>query len=48
MLKTQYDQAVANANAFQGALEDCQYWLDQMKAAEAAKTAPAPAAPAKK
>jgi len=50
VLKTQYDQAVANANAFQGALEDCQYWIDQMKAAEAAKAAPAtpPAPPAKK
>ena len=48
-LRQQYEQAVANANAVQGAIQECQYWLDQLKAAEAAKAAPAqPAAPLKK
>jgi hypothetical protein len=41
LLKQQYDQMVANANATGGAIQECQYWLDQMKAAEAAKAAPA-------
>ena len=36
-LKTQYDQAIANANALQGAIQDCQYWLDQFKATDEAK-----------
>jgi len=34
-LQAEYDQAIANANALQGAIQDCKYWLDQIKAAEA-------------
>jgi len=33
-LKAQYDQFIANANATQGAIQDCQYWLETIKAAE--------------
>ena len=36
-LKTQYDQAIANANALQGAIQDCQYWIEQLKTADAEK-----------
>lgn len=40
-LQTQKDQAIANANALTGAIQDCQFWLDQIRASEekAAKTA---------
>jgi type VI protein secretion system component VasF len=39
-LTKQYEQAVANANAIQGAIQDCKYWLGELD-----KTpAPAPAA----
>jgi hypothetical protein len=50
-LKAQYDQFVANANATQGAMMECQYWLDQIKAAETKQPeSPAgkPAVPLKK
>ena len=40
-LKAQYDQSIATANALQGAMVDCQYWLDQLTAQEAKAAADA-------
>ena len=44
-LKAQYDQETANLNALQGAIADCQYWLDQLKALEKRKVAAPDASP---
>ena len=30
-LQAKYNQTIADANAIQGAIQDCQYWLDQLK-----------------
>jgi hypothetical protein len=32
-LTAQQQQFVANANAISGALQDCDYWIEQLKAA---------------
>lgn len=43
------EQAIANVNAYGGAIQECNYWLEQLKAAEEAKKASPPSkAPAKK
>jgi 5'-deoxynucleotidase YfbR-like HD superfamily hydrolase len=36
-LEKQKRQAEANANAFAGAIQDCEFWLEQLKQAEEAK-----------
>lgn len=36
-LQTGRIQAVANLNAFDGAIQECQHWLDELNAAEAEK-----------
>jgi hypothetical protein len=42
-------QAIANLNAYDGAIQECNYWLGQLKAAEEARKASPPSkAPAKK
>lgn len=33
-LERQKEQAVANINAVEGALQDCRFWLEQLAAAE--------------
>lgn len=33
-LKTQADQLRANLNAVGGAIQDCEFWLEQLKAAQ--------------
>ena len=38
-LKAGKEQAVANVNAFEGAIQECQHWLDAIKAAESPKLA---------
>jgi len=44
-LKNGKDQAVANLNAFTGAIQECEHWLEFLKAAEDAKAKPQPAPP---
>lgn len=39
-LQKQYEQTVAQAALLQGAIQDCQFWLEQVKASEAAAKAP--------
>lgn len=34
MLKQQLDQLKANSNAILGAIQDCEYWLQQINAAK--------------
>jgi hypothetical protein len=41
-LKAGKEQAVANVNAFEGAIQECQHWLDAVNAAESPKPAPPP------
>ena len=36
------DQAVANANALQGAIQECQHWLDVMKSGKKSDSSPTP------
>ena len=36
-LQQQKDQAIANVNALAGAIQDCQFWLEQAKEAEKPK-----------
>jgi hypothetical protein len=39
-LRAQYDRLIADANATQGAIQDCQYWLDKLPKAAASATPP--------
>ncbi len=41
------EQAIANVNAFVGAIQETQHWLDELKAAEAKPAAAKPGPPAK-
>jgi len=34
-LKQQLDQALANANALHGAIQECDFWLEQLELKEA-------------
>jgi hypothetical protein len=36
-LQKSREQTLANLNAYNGAIEECQYWLDQLRAEEKAK-----------
>jgi hypothetical protein len=47
-LKAGKEQAVANVNAFEGAIQECQHWLDALKAGQAAPPKPAPTPEKKK
>jgi hypothetical protein len=40
-LQAQQQQFVANANAINGAIQDCDYWIGQLKAAATAAATPA-------
>lgn len=33
-LQDEHDKALANVNAFEGAILDCQYWLEQLNMVE--------------
>ena len=35
-----HDQAVANVNALRGAMQDCDFWLERLVAAEAPQPPP--------
>lgn len=37
-LKTQHEQTIAQVHAIEGAIQDCQYWLDQLKPVESTPT----------
>lgn len=37
-LEHQKEQAIANINAVEGALQDCRFWLEQLVAAEGSET----------
>ena len=45
-LQAQQQQFVANANAINGAVQDCDYWIGQLKAAAAAVVPEPPTVPA--
>jgi hypothetical protein len=46
-LKAGKEQAVANVNAFEGAIQECSHWLDILNAAEQSKKTDAVPAPKK-
>ena len=37
-LKAAKEQAIANVNAFEGAIQECQRWIDQLQAADTKHT----------
>ena len=39
-LKAQREQAIANANAYAGAIQECEYWITQIKTLEEEKEKP--------
>ena len=44
-LEEEYRQVIANANALQGAIQDCEYWLEQLARPPAPPVKPAPKPP---
>jgi hypothetical protein len=37
VLRQQYEQTIANSNAIQGAIQDCEYWLKTLEAPQEPK-----------